>query len=109
MPKLPNASLKSFRRASGWAIYNFGVSGYGPIRKFAAKEVLRPVPPLDWYSDHLRRHDNDDNAWNFRGGYYKPTLDWNKVTQVAGHAGAEIGKNFFTEHKTLSRSFIFVR
>src|SRR5262249_844802 len=59
-------------RHKNWNIYNFGISGYGTDQEFLLLQryfdLYRPrAVVLVICGDN----DNEDNAWNVRGGYYK--------------------------------------
>ena len=91
-----------------WAIYNFGVSGYGNdqeyllLQKYFARYRPRLVVTII-----CADNDNEDNAWNFRGGYYKP---WFKLEagslKLHGVPVPKSAKSFFAEHTVLSHSFV---
>jgi len=91
-----------------WAIYNFGVSGYGTDQEYLLlKRYYGRYHPRLVFLIICGDNDNDDNAWNFRGGYYKPYFRLEQgYLRLQGTPVPKSEKTFFAEHKTLSRSFI---
>jgi hypothetical protein len=97
-----------------WAVYNFGVSGYGTDQEYLLlQKYFDEYAPSVVFLMICGDNDNEDNSWNFRGGYYKPwyTLEGGGL-RVNGVPVPKAEKVFFSEHKFLCRSYVvrlFVR
>jgi lysophospholipase L1-like esterase len=91
-----------------WNVSNLGVSGYGTDQEYLLLQkyfdAYRPkVVVLVICGDN----DNDDNASNFRGGYYKPYFTLEKGhLKLNGVPVPKSEKTFFAEHNALCRSYI---
>jgi hypothetical protein len=91
-----------------WEIHNFGVSGYGTDQEYL---LLRRY--FEEYKPHAvvlvvcGDNDNEDNAWNCRGGYYKPyfTLENGRLS-LHGVPVPKSEKTFFAEHQLLSSPYV---
>jgi hypothetical protein len=56
-----------------WAVSNLGVSGYGTDQEYLLlQRWFDQYKPAVVFLLICGDNDNEDNAWNFRGGYYKP-------------------------------------
>jgi hypothetical protein len=56
-----------------WSVYNFGVSGYGTDQEYLLlQKHFDEYHPKVVFLVICGDNDNEDNAWNIRGGYYKP-------------------------------------
>jgi hypothetical protein len=91
-----------------WAIYNFGVSGYGTDQEYLLlRKYFDQYQPAAVFLVICGDNDNEDNAWNFRDGYYKPyfTLQGGGL-KLNGVPVPKSGRTFFAEHKLLSRPYL---
>ena len=91
-----------------WAVYNFGVSGYGTDQEYLLlQKHFDAYKPRVVFLIICGDNDNDDNAWNFRGGYYKPyyTLEGGGL-KLNGVPVPRSEKVVFAEHKLLCKSFL---
>lgn len=94
------------RRHPDWPIYNFGVSGYGTDQEFLLlQRYFDEYRPRMVFLVICGDNDNEDNAWNCRGGYYKPwfTLT-NGQLQVHGLPVPHSEKTFMVAHPILAHS-----
>ena len=91
-----------------WAIYNFGVSGYGTDQEYLLlQRYFERYRPRLVFLVICGDNDNEDNAWNFRGGYYKPyfTLEKGQL-KLNGVPVPKSARTFYAEHRVWSRSMI---
>jgi len=91
-----------------WGIYNFGVSGYGTDQEYLLlQRYFDRYHPRVVFLVICGDNDNDDNAWNFRGDYYKPyyTLEGGGL-RVKGIPVPKSENVFFAEHPLLSRLYL---
>ena len=91
-----------------WAIYNFGISGYGTDQEYLLlQKYFDQYQPKVVFLVICGDNDNEDNAWNFRGGYYKPyfTLQGGGL-KLHGVPVPKSERAFFAEHKLLCRPYL---
>ena len=91
-----------------WNVHNFGVSGYG-----TDQEYLLLQRHFDQYKPGVvfllicGDNDNEDNAWNFRGGAYKPFYTIaNGRLKLNGVPVPKSEKIILSEHKWLTRLYL---
>src|SRR5262249_16029882 len=88
-------------------IYNFGVSGYGTDQEYLLlQKYYEQYRPRLVFLIICGDNDNEDNAWNFRGGYYKPyfKLEGGHL-KVHGVPVPTSEKTFLAQHRHLWQSF----
>jgi hypothetical protein len=91
-----------------WTVYNFGVSGYGTDQEYLLlQRYFENYHPALVFLIICGDNDNEDNAWNFRGGCYKPyyTLEGGHL-KVNGVPVARSARTFLAEHKFLAHSMM---
>jgi GDSL-like lipase/acylhydrolase family protein len=91
-----------------WAVYNMGVSGYGTDQEYLLlQRFFADYRPRVVFLVVCGDNDNEDNAWNIRGGYYKPfyTLEGGrlKVNNVPVPRSAKV---IFAEHPMLCAPYV---
>jgi hypothetical protein len=91
-----------------WRVYNLGVSGYGTDQEYLLlQRFFSEYHPRVVFLLVCGDNDNEDNAWNIRGGYYKPfyTLEAGrlKVNNVPVPKSARV---FFAAHPLLSSPYV---
>jgi len=98
----------------GWSVHNFGISGYGTDQEYLVlQRYFDDYKPRVVFLVICGDNDNEDNGWNFRGGYYKPFYKIeNGGLKLKGVPVPKSEKVFFAEHKLLCRPYLvrlFVR
>jgi hypothetical protein len=91
-----------------WQVYNLGVSGYGTDQEYLLlQKYFDLFHPRGVILVICGDNDNEDNAWNFRGGYYKPfyTLEQGRL-KLNGVPVPHSEKTFFAAHTALCRPFL---
>src|SRR6266850_16121 len=89
-------------------IYNFGVCGYGTDQEYVLlKKYFDQYRPSAVFLMICGDNDNEDNSWNFRGGYYKPWFTLKAgALKLNGLPVPKSEKVFLAEHKTICRSYL---
>ena len=95
-------------RHPGWNVHNFGISGYGTDQEYLVlQRYFDDYKPRVVFLVICGDNDNEDNAWNFRGGYYKPYYKIeNGGLKLKGVPVAKSEKVIFAEHKLLCRPYL---
>src|SRR6266850_1688176 len=91
-----------------WSVYNFGISGYGTDQEYLLlQKYFDEYHPKVVFLVICGDNDNEDNAWNFRGGYYKPfyTLEGGRL-KVNNVPVPKSEKVFFATHNVLCAPYI---
>ena len=91
-----------------WAVYNFGVSGYGTDQEYILLQKR-----FDWYQPQVvflmfsTETDDKDNSTNCEWGYYKPycSLDNNRLA-LHGIPVPKSEKFFLASHRALAHSYL---
>ena len=91
-----------------WGVYNMGVSGYGTDQEYLLlQKFFAEYRPRVVFLIVCGDNDNEDNAWNIRGGYYKPfyTLEGGrlKLNNVPVPKSAKV---IFAEHSLLCGPYV---
>jgi len=91
-----------------WAVYNLGVAGYGTDQEFLLlKKYFDEYRPQAVFLVICGDNDNDDNAANFRYGYYKPFFTFKDGSlKLHGVPVPRSDRVFFSEHRLLCRSYL---
>jgi hypothetical protein len=91
-----------------WVIHNFGVSGYGNDQEYLLlQRHFNEYAPRLVFLMICGDNDNDDNASNYRGGYYKPyyVIEGGGL-RVQGVPVPRSERVFFAEHKILAAPYV---
>lgn len=91
-----------------WSVFNMGVSGYGTDQEYLLlQKYFAELRPRLVFLMVCGDNDNEDNAWNIRGGYYKPfyTLDGGRL-KVNNLPVPKSAKVFFAEHPVLCAPYV---
>lgn len=91
-----------------WAVYNFGVSGYGTDQEYLLlQKYFAEYRPRMVFLVVCGDNDNEDNAWNIRGGYYKPffTLERGSL-KVNNVPVPKSEKVFLATHRVLCAPYV---
>jgi hypothetical protein len=89
-------------------VYNLGVSGYGTDQEnLVLHRFFDRIRPRVVFLVICGDNDNDDNASNCRGGYYKPwyTIEAGKLS-LHGVPVPKSEQVIFAEHKLLCSSYV---
>jgi lysophospholipase L1-like esterase len=89
-----------------WIVHNLGVSGYGTDQEYLVlQKFFDRLLPRVVFLVICGDNDNEDNSWNFRGGYYKPwfTLEDGHL-KLNGVPVPRAERTFLADHKTLAKS-----
>lgn len=91
-----------------WAIYNFGVAGYGTDQEYLLlQRYFDEYRPQAVFLVICGDNDNDDNASNFRYGYYKPFFTFTGgALHLHGVPVPRSERVFFAEHRALCRPYL---
>jgi len=90
------------------SVDNLGVCGYGTDQEFLLlqKQFAKYKPQLVFLVI-CGDNDNEDNAWNFRGGYYKPYFRLEQGhLKLHGVPVPKSANTFFSQHKFVSHSLL---
>jgi hypothetical protein len=91
-----------------WAIYNLGIAGYGTDQEYLLlQKYFDEYRPQAVFLVICGDNDNDDNASNFRYGYYKPffTLKDGGL-KLHGVPVPRSDRFFLAEHRLLCRPYL---
>jgi hypothetical protein len=91
-----------------WDVRNLGISGYGTDQEYLLlQRYFEQYHPRTVFLVICGDNDNEDNSWNFRGGYYKPfyTLEDGHL-KVNGVPVPRSEKVIFSEHPSICRSYL---
>jgi lysophospholipase L1-like esterase len=96
------------RKHPEWAVYNFGVSGYGTDQEYLLlQRYFERYQPRVVFLMVCGDNDNEDNSWNYRGGYYKPWFSLeNGRLKLNGVPVPKSEKVFAIEHNYLAKSYV---
>jgi hypothetical protein len=91
-----------------WAVYNLGVAGYGTDQEYLLlQKYFDKYSPQAVFLVICGDNDNDDNASNFRYGYYKPFFTFEGGTlKLHGVPVPRSDRVFFSEHRLLCRPYL---
>lgn len=91
-----------------WAVYNLGVAGYGTDQEYLLlQKYFAEYRPHAVFLVICGDNDNDDNASNFRYGYYKPFFTFESgALKLHGVPVPRSQRVFFSQHKWLCRPYL---
>ena len=91
-----------------WAIYNFGVSGYGTDQEYLLlDQFFDKYKPQVVFLVFCSENDDSDNCWNCRWGYYKPyfTVSGTRL-ELKGIPVPKGAPVFYADHPLVCRLYL---